>query len=52
MKRQTVSIEQDEYKKAMIKAADQGIFTFSELVRQLILHYTRDEAKLRTSEKE
>ena len=43
IKRQTVSLELDKYKKAMIKAADQGIFTFSELVRQLINKYLNIE---------
>lgn len=47
----SVNLEKELYKNAMMKAANQGIFSFSELVRQLLTHYTADEATLRTDEK-
>ena len=48
--RTTVLVEKEQYKAAMSKAANQGIFSFSELVRQLLVHYTADEAKQRMDE--
>ena len=51
MGRHTVSLEKSLYKKAMTKAANQEIYTFTELIRQLLTHYTRDEASLRTEKK-
>ena len=49
--RATVVLDEVTYKEAMIKAANQGIFTFSELVRQLLHHYTVGEAKQRMNQK-
>ena len=41
--RTTVKLEEDLYKKSMSKAATNEIYSFSELVRQLLTHYTVNE---------
>ena len=50
-KRTGVNVEKNLYKRAMIKAANQGIFSFSALVNILLRDYTQVEATLRTDEK-
>lgn len=46
-----VKIPEELYKKAMIKAANQGIYHFNTLVKTLLINYTAQEATLRTDEK-